>query len=233
VRPEPSLAAAPYHRHPQSRAARCFTTPRFPHRLLVDRRSYNHATHCHHAHSLSPPLLLVPACPRPTAVVFHVPRGSRRHGHVCRPPITPNAEAGFIFPSSLRYPVSIPISPLHRTLFSRRFAVARVRHQGPPCRPPEQSPVHLRPHLPEQCPSIELPATKPSPQEVTKAEPTLFALTMRAPHRQPAHPAVPRPRRSCHELCLIPMLLADNSSSNLRRSSGPSPALLPTRRAPP
>jgi hypothetical protein len=166
-------------------------------------------------------------CPSfPTATVFHVAHSSHRHGHVRRLPITPNAEADFVFPSSLRHPISIPISPLHRVIFSHRSAAARARHQGPPCRPPEQPPTRLCPHLPEQCPGIELSATKPSPQEVDKAEPTPFAPAVRAPHRRPRTSGRPWSSRPCHELCLVPMLLANNSSSNLRRSSGPSPASL-------
>jgi hypothetical protein len=65
--------------------------------------------------------------------------------------------------------------------------------------PPEQPLTRLRPHLPEQSPGIELPATKPSPQEVAEAEPTSSAPTVRAPHRQPRtsgrSPARPLPQR--------------------------------------
>jgi hypothetical protein len=86
------------------------------------------------------------------------------------------------FPSSLCHPISIPISPLHHVLFSHRSTATRARCQGPPCRPPEQSPTRLRPHLPEQCPGIEQPATKLSPQEVTKFEPTPSTPAVRAPH---------------------------------------------------
>jgi hypothetical protein len=134
VHPKPSLAAAPDRQYPQSHAARCFTAPLPPRRLLVDQRPQSHATHHRRAHGLSPPLLLIPACPRPTAMVFHVAHGSHRHGHLRHPPITPNAEAGFIFPSSMCHPVSIPIPPLHRALFSCCSAAARAR---PSCRPPE------------------------------------------------------------------------------------------------
>jgi hypothetical protein len=134
-------------------------------------------------HSAAPRPVRRPSFPH--AVVFHVTHSSRHHDHVRLPPITPNAEAGFVFPSSLRYPVSIPILPLHHALFSRRSVVARARRQGPSCRAPEQPPMRLQPHLPEQCPGIELLATKSSPQEVAKVELTPSAPAVRAPHRRP------------------------------------------------
>jgi hypothetical protein len=106
VRLEPSLAVAPDHRRPQSHVAHCFTAPRFLRRLLVDRLPQSHDTHHHRAHSLSPPLLLVPAYSRPTTAVFRVAHGSCLHDHVRRPPITPNAEAGSFSPlrCAIRFP---------------------------------------------------------------------------------------------------------------------------------
>jgi hypothetical protein len=86
--------------------------------------------------------------------------------------------------SPLRCAIQFP-SPSRLCIVLSSPAAARARRQCPLCRPPEQPPACLRPHLPEQCPSIELPATKPSPQEVTKAEPTPFAPDVRAPHRRP------------------------------------------------
>jgi hypothetical protein len=91
---------------------------------------------------------------------FRVTHGSRCHDHVRRLPITTSAEASFVFPSSLHHPVSIPISPLHHTLLSRRSTVARARRRGLSHRPAEQPHARLRPHLPEKCPGIELSATK-------------------------------------------------------------------------
>jgi hypothetical protein len=87
---------------------------------------------CVHAVATRPPVPTVFRRPSfPPVAVFRVAHGSRRHSHVCRPPITPNVEAGFIFPSSLCHPVSIPISPLHHVLFSHCSAAAREWCQGP------------------------------------------------------------------------------------------------------
>jgi hypothetical protein len=57
---------APGHKADRRRRRSPTSPPRFPRRLLVDRCPRSHATHRRHAHSLSSPLLLVPACPRPT-----------------------------------------------------------------------------------------------------------------------------------------------------------------------
>jgi hypothetical protein len=156
VCPEPSLTAAPDHRCPQS-----------------------HATHRRRAHGLSPPPLLVPACPRLTAMVFRITHGSHCHSHVRRPPITPNAEDGFVFPSLLHHLVSIPISPLHHTLFSRRSAAA-------PASPPQAVPWH------------RATGHQVVPVRSRQSRADVIPPAVRAPHRRPrtsscrpAQPTVP------------------------------------------
>jgi hypothetical protein len=90
----------------------------------------------------------------PPAVVFRVSHGSRRHGHVRRPPITPNTKAGFIFPlltvSSYFHPHLASASrallpPLHcySCAMSRTAvqATGAVTHASP-ASPPRAVPWH-------------------------------------------------------------------------------------------
>jgi hypothetical protein len=51
--------------------------------------------------------------------------------HVRGPPYTLDAEAGFVFPSSLRPPFSIPILPLCSSIITRATTTHR-RKLGPP-----------------------------------------------------------------------------------------------------
>jgi hypothetical protein len=170
----------------------------------------------------------------PTCTDLHCPQSDWRHGRWPRAPLIHRHP----YPC-LRVEEKPTFSTRSRSHPALLFRLAQSLHCCSCAMSRTAAPAtgaaatRLRPHLPEQCPRIELPTTKPSPQEVTKLEPTPSAPAVRAPHRWPTPPAVPRPSWPCHELCLIPMLLTDNSSSNLSHSSGPSPTLLPTRHAPP
>jgi hypothetical protein len=227
---ELSLAAAPDHRRPQSHAAHYFTAPRFSRRLLVDLCPQSHATHHRRAHSLSPPLLLVPAYSRPTAAVFRVAHGSCRHDHVRRPPIAPNAEAGSFSP--LRCAIRFP-SPSHLCITHSSPAVPLLLVRDVKVRRAVQATGAAALTSPASHPRA-VPWHRAAAHQAVPTRSHQSRVDVVRPGRESTAPSTLhlRPSRPCHELCLLPMLLADNSSSNLRRSSGPSPALLPTRRAP-
>jgi hypothetical protein len=78
--------------------------------------------------------------------------------HVHGPPYTLDAEAGFIFPSSLRPPFSIPILPLCSSITTRTATARRHQLRLPPLQEPLQSPsgtpilsmLHCRKNRPSQ-----------------------------------------------------------------------------------
>jgi hypothetical protein len=120
-----------------------------------------------------------------------------------------------------------------------RCCSCAMSRSAAPCRPPEQPPSRLRPHILEQCPGIELPPTKPSPQEVTKVESTSFTPAVRALHRRPytSGPA-DRAMSFAFSPCCSPTTPAPtsvvppaphrrSSPLDVRRCGEPFPSLLP------
>jgi hypothetical protein len=127
-----------------------------------------------------------------------------------------------MFRQSLPAPIPLCFSALRR-----HSVAARAPCRGPSRKPPEQPLTWLWPHLLEQSPGIELPATKPSPQEVTEAEPTSSALTVRAPHRRP------RTSGRAPTQLIVPRALPYPHAARRQLQLQPLPLLRPLTDAPP
>jgi hypothetical protein len=142
----------------------------------------------------------------------------QHHLHVRRTPSSPTLIPAF---ASWRNQVS-PLAPrshsaqLFRLALSLRCCSRAMSRTATPAT--RAAVTRLRPHLPEQCPGIELPTTKLSPLEFAKIELTPSAPTVRAPHRRPrtssrspAQPtmprALPRPHVAHRQLQLQPQSL--------------------------
>jgi hypothetical protein len=112
-------------------------------------------------------------------------RAQSSAAHVCRTPSSPTLIPAF---ASRRNQVS-PLAPhshpalLFRLESSLRCCSCAMSRTAVPAT--GAAATRLWPHLLEQCPSIELPTTKSSLQEVTKTEPTPSTPAVRAPHRRP------------------------------------------------